>query len=272
MFIRRLIISIIFIPLILLVIYFGKWPFLFLIEGIIVLGLMEFYQLLINDAPKLLKLAGIVIGVILSLFFYYAQGQINWVGNGQILGLFISFFIILLFLSKILSADVTKGIKHIAFIVLGIFYISWLTSHILLLRELTPWGREYTYYLFFMIWTIDTAAYGVGMKWGRHRLAPVISPHKSKEGAIAGFVAAVFFSLICRLWFLPQLKIKDALILGISLGIVAQISDLGESLIKRYTRVKDTGEIIPGHGGVLDRFDSLFFSAPFLYYYVVFLL
>jgi phosphatidate cytidylyltransferase len=115
------------------------------------------------------------------------------------------------------------------------------------------------------------ALYG-GRAFGRHRLAPVISPKKTWEGAIAGLVGSVAGSLLAPLWFARALPVRHAVALGLLLGTVGIAGDLAESLLKRAAEVKDSGSLLPGHGGILDRIDSLLFAAPVLYsYYVLFL-
>jgi phosphatidate cytidylyltransferase len=113
----------------------------------------------------------------------------------------------------------------------------------------------------------DTFAYYVGSSIGRHRLAPRLSPKKSWEGAIGGIVGSVLGALLAHLWFYQRLPLSHAIVIGLVLGAAAILGDLAESLVKRATGVKDSSSLIPGHGGLLDRADSLLFAAPILYYY-----
>jgi phosphatidate cytidylyltransferase len=125
-----------------------------------------------------------------------------------------------------------------------------------------------------MAWGCDTGGYFVGMVLGRRKLFPRVSPAKSVEGAIGGFVTAVGAAFLGRAWFVrdpwgePILSVSQTLALGALVGVGSQLGDLVESLIKRDAHVKDTSDTIPGHGGVLDRFDSLLFSAPVTYYFL----
>ena len=131
-----------------------------------------------------------------------------------------------------------------------------------------PVGSELILFLLVVTWCGDTAAYILGKRLGKHKLVPQISPGKTVEGTIAGLCIGALGGL--GIWFLlleEMLGPVHALGLGILLGIVSQISDLSESIIKRTANVKDSGTLIPGHGGFLDRCDSLIFSAPTLYYY-----
>lgn len=120
---------------------------------------------------------------------------------------------------------------------------------------------------FAIVMLTDTGAFYTGRAIGRHKLAPRVSPGKTIEGAIGGFAMAVVAGFGCKLAFFPEIPAVHALALGATLGTVGQIGDLAESLLKRGSNVKDSGNLLPGHGGMLDRIDSLLFCAPVLYYY-----
>lgn len=124
-------------------------------------------------------------------------------------------------------------------------------------------------YIFILIWTCDSAAYFGGRKFGKHQLSK-ISPNKTWEGSAAGFIFTVMISLLIHFMFPEKLNITDAIATGLIVGIFSQAGDLFESLLKRYCGVKDSSGIIPGHGGILDRFDSLIFSAPVVFIYFLF--
>jgi phosphatidate cytidylyltransferase len=139
-----------------------------------------------------------------------------------------------------------------------------------LANVLNSWGGATVVSVFVSIWLCDTAAYQAGMMLGKHKLFPRVSPAKSWEGAVAGFIAGVGTMLLARMWFLPFLSIVDSLVLGIITGGAGQLGDLVESLFKRDAGVKDSSGLLPGHGGVLDRFDSLLFASPLVYLYIDF--
>jgi phosphatidate cytidylyltransferase len=128
-------------------------------------------------------------------------------------------------------------------------------------------GRDLTVLLFWVVWLSDAAAYTVGTLLGRHKLAPRISPGKTIEGAVGALVAAVAAALVAKGWFFRRLGLADAVALGLLLGCAGMAGDLVESLLKRSAAVKDSGALFPGHGGMLDRADSLLFAAPVLFYY-----
>jgi phosphatidate cytidylyltransferase len=121
-----------------------------------------------------------------------------------------------------------------------------------------------------MIWVCDSAAYYIGSAFGKHKLFPRVSPNKSWEGAIAGFIFAVVTAVAAKYLLLDYLRTDQAVILGIIVGIFGQLGDLFESLLKRDAGVKDSSNLIPGHGGVLDRFDSLLVVSPLVYLYLDF--
>ncbi|MDD2524535.1 MAG: CDP-archaeol synthase, partial [Endomicrobiaceae bacterium] len=127
-------------------------------------------------------------------------------------------------------------------------------------------------FLFVNIWVLDTGAYVVGKKFGKHKLAKFISPKKTIEGAIAGVFTGIFTAIICREIFMQNIiSIQETIIFAIVISIVGQFSDLAESLFKRDCNIKDSGNILPGHGGMLDRFDSYIFCAPIFYYLIIFI-
>lgn len=150
----------------------------------------------------------------------------------------------------------------------GVVYIGVLFGYLLMLR-LQPEGAFYTFALFAGIWIHDTMAYFIGVKWGIRKFAPQISPKKSVEGSLAGLSGTIilFFSAAILFPGLFTISPVGAIILGLGISVFAQLGDLMESALKRQMQVKDSGSIIPGHGGVLDRFDSVMLAAPFTYYF-----
>ena len=128
-------------------------------------------------------------------------------------------------------------------------------------------GEDLLMLLFVCVVFADTAAFYVGSRLGRRRMAPTISPRKSWEGAVGGMTASALAGLIAHFWFYQRLPLIHALALGLVLGLAAILGDLTESMIKRATGVKDSSTLLPGHGGLLDRADSLLFAGPVLYYY-----
>ncbi len=151
--------------------------------------------------------------------------------------------------------------------------MGWMVGHYVMLRQLDH-GRELVILALFTTFACDTSAFFVGRTWGKHHMTPTISPHKTWEGAIGGFAGAVAAAAaLCYLlnlgsWTLP-LSYLEAVGVGCLVGVAAQFGDLLESMLKRRAGVKDSGSLLPGHGGVLDRIDSLVFTGVIVYYFVL---
>jgi phosphatidate cytidylyltransferase len=173
-------------------------------------------------------------------------------------------------LPLIARLDLHRAVLQSAILVAGVIYIGLTLSCLLLTRAL-PHGEFLVFFVILVTWAGDTGAYISGKTLGRHALAPSISPKKTVEGLIGGAVLALLVALASRLWFLPLLTLTDAVILAILLTAAGLLGDLAESAIKRSVHQKDSGSLIPGHGGMLDRLDSLLFTGPCFYYYVVLL-
>jgi phosphatidate cytidylyltransferase len=173
---------------------------------------------------------------------------------------------IVVILSAPVWADAVPAVEPVTATLLAVTYIGWLLGYGLLLAAL-PDGAALVLFLVGTTWAGESAAYGVGSVLGRHPLAPMISPRKTVEGALGQLAASVVTATGLGAWLLPQWSVSTAILAGAVLGIVGQIGDLVESAIKRSLGAKDTGGLIPGHGGILDRLDGLLFNAPALFYY-----
>lgn len=154
-------------------------------------------------------------------------------------------------------------------ILFGIFYIGYTLGHFLWLRNQDD-GTLLVLFVLLVTWAGDAAAYYVGKTWGSRPLVPRLSPNKTVEGFLGGLVVAPLIAWIGHVWFLPAVTPADCLILGVLFTLLGLLGDLSESALKRYAGVKDSGSLIPGHGGMLDRVDSLLLNAPVFYYYMVF--
>ncbi len=163
-----------------------------------------------------------------------------------------------------------KGFNQWVWLLAGVLYVGWTMSYFLPLREQNH-GAEWVFLTAFCTYAQDSAALFIGKAFGRHRMTPQISPHKTWEGAAGGFWASVLSALVAA-WLLKlPVSHLSALAIGALIGIFGQFGDLVESLLKRTVEVKDSGTLVPGHGGVLDRIDSLMFSVIVVYYYVIWL-
>ena len=161
--------------------------------------------------------------------------------------------------------------RHLSMFILlfGILYIGYTLGHFLRLRNQQD-GALLVFFVLLVTWASDAAAYYVGKTWGARPLAPRLSPNKTVEGFIGGLVVDPIIAWIGHVWFLPVVTPVDCLILGILFTVLGLLGDLSESALKRQAGVKDSGALIPGHGGMLDRVDSLLLNAPVFYYYMAF--
>jgi phosphatidate cytidylyltransferase len=166
--------------------------------------------------------------------------------------------------------DVRTASVEVSQVFTGFLYVPFLLAHLLMLRGL-PYGVQWIFLMLVIVMSGDTCAFYVGSSIGRRKLYPAVSPNKSVEGAIGGVVGSITGALIAKGSFFPQLAFADAIATALLLGILGQLGDLFESFLKRGYGVKDSGTIIPGHGGVLDRLDSILFAAPGAFYYASFI-
>ncbi|MBI5789126.1 MAG: phosphatidate cytidylyltransferase [Candidatus Schekmanbacteria bacterium] len=262
---KRILTALIFIPLfILLVLKGGFLPFWLLVTVAALIGLQEFYALWAEKIAQPYKILGLLSGLILCWSMGWADNSgLHLVLSGSIL-------VILwrcLRRAQAGEKDLSPQLAlEAAGTFLGLFYVVWLLGHFIWLRRLSQ-GREAVFLVCLINASCDTLAYYVGSTIGRRRLAVKISPKKSIEGAIGGWLGSILMAYLAGLCFYP-LPVYHLIALGAILGLAAQTGDLIESLFKRIAQIKDSGRIIPGHGGMLDRVDSLLFSAPIAYYYL----
>ena len=154
-----------------------------------------------------------------------------------------------------------------AIAVLATTYVGMLSGSLIRLHNDFPEGNKLVFFLLLVVWLGDTGAYYVGKQFGKHKLSPRISPKKTIEGMIGGISASIITAAVIHYTFFPMFPLMHAVIAGVLLSIAGVIGDLAESIWKRSAAVKDSGTLIPGHGGFLDRFDSILFTAPILYCY-----
>ena len=260
---KRFITALIIIPLVGVLIIFGpSYALALMVCAAAILGLYEFYTMTMPQGGTKEKIGGISLGVILCALFQWAPPEIIMV--------FLCAVMVVLFLGYAFSAHKLSIVpSRIGIVLLGIIYVPFLLSHVTLINKL-PQGIFWVLLLLATVWVGDTFALLIGSWWGRHKLSPRISPHKTVEGFLACFVGAILTVFACKALFLPTVRGTDALFVGLGIALFGQLGDLSESMIKRGAKVKDSGSLIPGHGGVLDRLDSFFFAAPFLYYFLIF--
>jgi len=262
MLILRIISALIGIPVVIAAVYYGgPWFSLFLLI-IVNAGIYEY-----NRITKIGNLSFMAVVAHLGVSFYLL---IIFLDQVVMLVPLLLFLLFVLFVAAIfnMEAEIKSSITDSAMTLWGIIYIGVLCGYLLMLR-MQPEGALYAYTIFGGIWVHDTLAYFIGVKWGLRKFAPQISPKKSVEGSLAGLCGTmiIFFSiaiLFPDLFGFPPLA---ALILALGISVFAQLGDLMESALKRQMQTKDSGAIIPGHGGILDRFDSIMLASPFAYYF-----
>ena len=164
-----------------------------------------------------------------------------------------------------------EALPSSAIAVMATLYVGMLGGSLIRLRnDFAPnIGPKLVFFLLLVVWLGDAGAYYIGKRFGRHKLSPRISPKKTVEGGIGGLVTAIITAVVIHFTFFPEFPLVHAVIGGVVLSVAGVIGDLAESMWKRSAAVKDSGALIPGHGGFLDRFDSVFFTAPLLYVYWV---
>jgi len=164
-------------------------------------------------------------------------------------------------------ASKEHSLDRVALTLFGALFAGWMPAHLALIRDLRPHGEAFAFLTFAAVWAMDTAAYAAGRGFGRHALAPTLSPKKTWEGAAAGFLAAIGVCLAFQKFLLHgSVSPLEAVVIGVIIGSMGQLSDIAESMVKRDAGVKDSGALLPGHGGVFDRFDSYILCAPAVYY------
>jgi len=256
---RRVLSAAVLLPPFVLLVYLGTpFQFFLLVLVAIFVGLIEFYAMARAGGMEALRSLGIAAGLSLSaVLFSKASGP--WLASA-LAGLIMALLIGLL----VGRRDPKGAASRLSITLLGVVYVAGLLSFPALLRAMDQ-GRTYVFYLALVTWAGDIGAFYVGTMLGRHRLSPSISAQKTVEGGLGGLVCSVLASCLAKVWFWDRLGIGQSLALGLGLGVMGQVGDLCESMLKRSFGVKDAGGLIPGHGGLLDRLDSLLFTGPVLY-------
>ncbi|MCI0529866.1 MAG: phosphatidate cytidylyltransferase [Nitrospira sp.] len=262
----RLITAVVLLPVLYLIIRYSH-PFVFfvLVAGGILISQYEFYRFYYPQDHLTKVFLGMVLGFFLSLSFYLEEFRLAL--NLPLLLLTLITVCATLF-SLFTVREIKTALTESAVLLFGVVYVSLLLSQLLLLRGLSD-GELLVLFVMGMTWLADAGAYYVGWLVGRHPLVPRISPKKTIEGAVGGLAFSVLGSLGAKFWFLPNLSVGDSVFLGVLLGMVGQLGDLVESLWKRSAGVKDSSTLLIAHGGILDKVDSLMFTAPVFYYYLV---
>lgn len=277
MLLPRVLTALVMAPVFLWVLYLGSLPFFVFMFLLILLALWEFHQIAEEGGHATQGAWGIAAGAAVAVSLVIPGVRPGVPFAAQAPAFTVMSAMAVLVAREMVRRDKGLAVVRLAMSLTGILLIVWPLGYFALLRDLRGpnaalmnGGAWAALFLVVLIWTQDSAAYGVGLALGKHRMAPAISPKKSWEGAAGGWVAGILISLALRELFMKDLFGRwEIMVLAAVLGILAQMSDLMESLLKRCFGVKDSSALLPGHGGVLDRFDSFLLTAPFLYFYMI---
>jgi phosphatidate cytidylyltransferase len=234
------------------------WLFSAAVLGLTVVGLCEYFALARSHNP-LSSTIGLTWGITVAVAMLSLD--VTLTTAALIAGLFVTYVL------SLRDLQPERGVHGVSYTLFGVVYISFLLPHLLWLRR-SPDGVAWVFFVLLVAMSGDTAGYAVGRLWGRHKLIPHISPGKTIEGSIGAVVGNIGAALLSWVWLLPHRSYAELVGLALIVGFLAQAGDLCESAFKRACGSKDSGHFFPGHGGVLDRVDSLLFSAAFIYYYV----
>ena len=267
---QRVLSAIIIVPILFASIWFSNPWFSIVVAIAALLGVIEFYAMV--DRTGWQPLA--IFGTLWTLFFIF---------NAYYAPKYSSNNIYILVTSALIASAVALSLVWVLFLrssskkvmiswaasMAGIFYMGWLLSYWVLIMNHYggDWdGRDWVILALFSTFAVDTAAYFVGRTWGRHKMAPTVSPRKTWEGAIGGLVGALVAVIALALLLNVDISYGEMVILGVLIAVFAQLGDLAESKLKRSMGVKEASNLIPGHGGILDRLDSIVFTGVVVYY------
>ncbi len=257
----RIIVAAIFGPLIILISYLGgSWLFgMVMLFGMIGIGEFMFGS---GIRPKM------ILFWITSLFTagMLAASMLLSISSGLLI--LTGYFIFLGMVTAVRNTTPSELFKQQSTLIWGVAYIGLLYPFVYMVRQLSGQGGDWMLFMFGTLWLSDTLAMFIGKAFGKRKLAPTVSPNKTIAGFIGGMTGGIIVAFILGFWRLSNIELPLLLMAGILISLVGQLGDLVESCWKRAIGIKDSSAIIPGHGGVLDRFDSLLFAAPVLYLFL----
>ena len=249
-----------------LAVWIVGWSHAYVFNAVIALiALLALYEFLILGRKKGYEIP-IVLCILVALFiiaaFVLEEVSVE-------VGMFTT--LLLIPASYVFSkVNLDEALPSSAVAVMGTMYVGMLAGCLVRLRHDFPDGPNLVFFLLLVVWLGDAGAYYTGRKFGRTKLSPRISPKKTVEGLIGGVIVSIITAVVIHLTFFPEFPLLAAIIIGAILSVAGVVGDLAESMWKRSAAVKDSGTLIPGHGGLLDRFDSILFTAPILYVYWAF--
>lgn len=261
---QRLLTTFLAIPLL----YYALWiapPIVFalFVVGAVIFGLKEFYGMAERvEASGSLWIGGVASVLVLVAF---------WRHEAEYAVLVLVMVVAVAMIAHMVRRrPLNMALRSISTTLAGVVYLGVCMGYLIgvrLVAQETMLSAKLLSFYFMVIWGGDSMAMLVGRRFGRRPLLPVISPKKTVEGGLGGLAGSLLGAIISWVWFFPELRLAQAVSLGLVMGGVAQVGDWCESMLKRGSEIKDASGIIPGHGGVLDRLDSLLFNAPILYYF-----
>lgn len=244
--------------------FFPNWVFALLASVLVGISLAEFFSLVEKKGITIYKYIAISIGALVPIIVHLQMGS---EGFFALEPFFIVIACLFIFVLQFIRRDSNQALASIAVTMFGLLYIAWFFSFFVKIKFLQD-GALLTSFVILVTKMGDIGAYTVGRTIGKHNLIPRISPNKTIEGTIGGLAFSLVTALISRS-YLPYFAWKHLIALGILLGILGQVGDLAESLLKRDCGVKDSSNNLSGYGGMLDVLDSLFFTAPIFYFYLI---
>jgi phosphatidate cytidylyltransferase len=262
--IKRWISGVIAVPILFAVIFYGSEVVFSVFIIIVILGaVIEYNRMVFNGGFFPEKLQALIIAILVPLAAFS--------GDLRIVLAVIAFSMIAVFSLSLLGMN-GQSIDTVSVgkLVFGFIYIPFMLSHFILLRHSED-GIMWIFFILVLAFSGDIAAFYVGRSVGKRKLMPLVSPGKTVEGTVGLLIGSIVGCVLFQHFFLPRLPVFHAAALGLSGGVMGQLGDLCESVIKRASGVKDSGSLVLGHGGLLDRLDCLIFIAPYVYYYRLFL-
>ena len=260
----RVVTALIFLPVLIASIWLKELELIFVLlaAAAMLLGVYELYQLARRGEMQPDTVVGMTFAVSVLAVFYSEKLDL-------LLILLPALIIINLIAATLRGAPFDKMLSSSGATILGVLYVALLGGFLITVRVgfEQPRAAQLLFFFFLVLMGSDVAAYYTGRTLGRHKLAPAISPGKTWEGAMGGMIASLLAAAVAHFWFFPELKLAAGLPLAAVMNVLGVVGDLTESALKRGARAKDAANILPGHGGLLDRLDSLLFNAPVIYYF-----
>ncbi len=263
--------TLIFVPLFFWIVkYLPVGYFFGLITLVLFLGTFEFHSLSQKLGKGFYSVPAFLMMTAMAASFMVPSIPFHLVLSGG--------FVLVMLYSLLIDRDIQRTLEATALTFLGVLYLGIPASYMVALKSsdahafhgYAGMGADLVFTLFIVVWLGDTGAYLIGSFFGKHKLAPKISPGKSVEGAIANVVFNFIGAIIAKFWFFTRLSWQDVIVISLVVGVTGIMGDLIESMWKRRAGIKDSAGLIPGHGGLLDRLDSFAISAPLMYYYFLY--